>query len=195
MRKGWVIAVAATAVVSGCGKADGPASDASSAPNAPSSPSVSSSGAARRITVTSPAYADAGTIPRRYTCDGENVSPPLAVTGVPAQAVSLALLLQDPDAPHGTFTHWLAWDIDPHTTRLTAGEHPAGAAEGRNGFGGTGYGGPCPPRGDRPHRYVLTVYAADRRPGLAPTATPDDLRQALSGHTLAKGTLTGRYGR
>ncbi|MEU5538842.1 YbhB/YbcL family Raf kinase inhibitor-like protein [Streptomyces sp. NPDC020362] len=189
MRMGWLIAVAAMAVVAGCGKGNGPASDSSSAPSA------SSPGAAHRLTVTSPAYADAGTIPQRYTCDGENVSPPLAVTGAPAHTASLAFLLQDPDAPRGTFTHWLAWDIDPGTTHLTAGQHPAGAAEGRNGFGGTGYGGPCPPKGDRPHRYVLTVYATDRRPGLAPTATPGDLLQALSGHTLAKGTLTGRYGR
>lgn len=187
MRKGWVIVVAAMAVVSGCGGEGHSGSPSASA----SSPSPT----AHRLTVTSPAYPDAGTIPRRYTCEGENVSPPLAITGVPARTASLALLLQDPDAPSGTFTHWLAWGLNPHTARLTAGEHPSGAAEGRNGFGRTGYGGPCPPRGDRPHRYVLTVYATDRDPGLAPTATPHDLLRALSGHTLATGTLTGRYGR
>ncbi|MFI1364276.1 YbhB/YbcL family Raf kinase inhibitor-like protein [Streptomyces griseochromogenes] len=188
MRKGWVIAVAAMAVVSGC-EGDGGSTSASS-PSPPTSATT-----AHRLTVTSPAYPDSGTIPRRYTCGGENVSPPLAVNGVPTRTTSLTLLLQDPDAPRGTFTHWMAWDIDPHTTHLTAGEHPTGAAEGRNGFGGTGYGGPCPPRGDHPHRYVLTVYAGDGRPDLAPTATPDDLLRALSGHTLATGTLTGRYGR
>ncbi|MFG2121303.1 YbhB/YbcL family Raf kinase inhibitor-like protein [Streptomyces sp. NPDC048710] len=182
MRKGWVIAMAAMAVVPGC--ADGGGS--SSAP----SPTTTV-----RLTVTSPAYADAATVPSRYTCDGENVSPPLAVTGAPPQTASLAFLLQDPDAPRGTFTHWLVWDIDPHTTHLTAGERPQGAVEGRNGFGKTGYGGPCPPRGDGPHHYVLTVYAVDRRPDLAPDATPTDLLRALSGHTLATGTLTGRYGR
>ncbi|MFJ9815545.1 YbhB/YbcL family Raf kinase inhibitor-like protein [Streptomyces sp. NPDC101151] len=183
MRKGWVIAVvAATAVVSGCG-------DRSGSGSAPS-PTTS-----HRLTVMSPAYADGGTIPRRYTCEGENVSPPLAVTGVPPQASSLAFLLQDPDAPRGTFTHWLVWDIDPHAGHLTAGEHPRGAAEGRNDFGRTGYGGPCPPRGDSPHRYVLTVYATDRRPDLTADATRADLLHALSGHTLATGTLTGRYGR
>ncbi|OIJ96221.1 hypothetical protein BIV25_18720 [Streptomyces sp. MUSC 14] len=147
------------------------------------------------MTVTSTAYAGGGTIPRRFTCDGADVSPPLAVTGVPARTASLALLLQDLDAPHGTFTHWLAWDIGRGTARLAAGERPPGATEGRNGFGRTGYGGPCPPRGDRPHRYVLTVYATDRRPALSPDATPADLHKALTGHTLAEGTLTGRYGR
>ncbi|MFI9804373.1 YbhB/YbcL family Raf kinase inhibitor-like protein [Streptomyces sp. NPDC052301] len=191
MRKSWMVAVAATAVVSGCGNGDG----AASAPAPTSSAPASTSSVVHRLTVASPAYPDGGTIPRRYTCDGEDVSPPLGVTAVPAGTVSLALLLQDPDAPRGTFTHWLAWDIAPHLTPLAAGEHPAGAAEGRNGFGRTGYGGPCPPRGDHPHRYVLTVYAADRRPSLAPDATPADLLRALSGHTLASGTLTGRYGR
>ncbi|MEU6467022.1 YbhB/YbcL family Raf kinase inhibitor-like protein [Streptomyces sp. NPDC046976] len=98
-------------------------------------------------------------------------------------------------------------DLDANTRRLSAGAHPLGAVEGRNSFGRTGYSGPCPPRGDRPHRYVLTVYATDRRPPLSPgtspraspdassRASPDDLRRALSGHTLATGTLMGRYGR
>jgi Raf kinase inhibitor-like YbhB/YbcL family protein len=145
--------------------------------------------------VTSTAYVDGGTIPRLFTCDGENVSPPLAVAGVPGNTAGLAFLLQDLDAPRGTFTHWLVWDIDPHTTRLTSGQHPKGATEGRNDFGRTGYSGPCPPHGDRPHRYVLTVYATDHDPDLAPDATPADLLRALSGHTLATGSLTGRYGR
>ncbi|MEU1403715.1 YbhB/YbcL family Raf kinase inhibitor-like protein [Streptomyces sp. NPDC005728] len=189
MRKGWVVAVAAMAVVPGCGDGSGPA------PSSPSPTATATATATGRLTVTSPAYADAGTIPRRYTCEGENVSPPLAFTGVPERTASLALLLQDPDAPRGTFIHWLAWGIDPHTTHLAADEQPRGATEGRNGFGKTGYGGPCPPRGDRPHRYVLTVYATDGSPDLAPDATPADLLGALSGHTLATGTLTGRYGR
>ncbi|MFF7971024.1 YbhB/YbcL family Raf kinase inhibitor-like protein [Streptomyces sp. NPDC007905] len=185
MRRLWMVAVAATAVVAGCGDGGGSAA-------APSGPSPTATG---RLTVTSSAYTDGGTIPRRFTCDGENVSPPLALSGVPAHTASLALLLQDPDAPRGTFTHWLVWDIDPHTGRLASGGRPQGARQGRNGFGKTGYGGPCPPRGDRPHRYVLTVYATDRSPGLAPDAGPADFLRALYGHTLATGTLTGRYGR
>jgi Raf kinase inhibitor-like YbhB/YbcL family protein len=147
------------------------------------------------MTVTSTAYAGGGTIPRRFTCDGENVSPPLAFSGVPAHTASLALLLQDTDAPHGAFTHWLAWDVDAHTAHLSAGEHPHGATEGTDDFGKPGYSGPCPPRGDRPHHYVLTVYAADGRLSLPAHASPGDLLRALSGHTLATGTLTGRYGR
>ncbi|MGW7529901.1 YbhB/YbcL family Raf kinase inhibitor-like protein [Streptomyces sp. NPDC054783] len=182
MRRSWVIAVAATAFVAGCGDGGTPAD----------SPSPT---AARRLTVTSTAFADGGTVPRRNTCDGADVSPPLALGAVPAHTASLALLLRDLDAPHGTFTHWLVWNVAPHTTRLSAGEHPPGATEGRNDFGKTGYSGPCPPRGDRPHHYVLTVYAADRRVSPGAGASAADLLRALSGHTLAEGTLTGRYGR
>lgn len=179
-----MIAVAATAFVAGCGDGGTPAAAPSPSPSA-----------ARRLAVTSTAFADGGTIPRRNTCDGADVSPPLAFGAVPAHTASLALLLRDADAAHGTFTHWLVWNADPHTTRLSAGEHPPGATEGRNDFGKTGYGGPCPPRGDRPHRYVLTVYAADRRLPPAAGASPAVVLRALSGHTLALGTLTGRYGR
>ncbi|MFC9278984.1 YbhB/YbcL family Raf kinase inhibitor-like protein [Streptomyces collinus] len=184
-----VITVAATAVVAACGNGGGTAPPAarSTVPTAPTTP--------HRLSVTSSAYAEGGTVPRRFTCDGDDVSPPLALGAVPEHTASLAFVLHDPDAPHGTFTHWLAWDIAPGTTRLLTGERPPGATQGRNGFGRTGYGGPCPPHGDRPHRYVLTVYATDRAPRLAPDATEADLLRALSGHTLATGTLTGRYGR
>ncbi|MFE9453803.1 YbhB/YbcL family Raf kinase inhibitor-like protein [Streptomyces sp. NPDC006739] len=196
MRRTWVVAVRATtavvtmtAVLTGCGSGgDGTAHGAPSARSATPGP-------VRRMTVSSPAFADGGTLARRYTCDGADLSPALAFSGVPAGAAGLALLLQDPDAPNGPFTHWLVWDIDPRTTHLSAGQRPPGAAEGRNGFGRTGYGGPCPPHGDRPHHYVLTGYATDRRPLLSPGATPADLARALAGHTLAVGTLTGRYGR
>ncbi|GGZ88749.1 hypothetical protein GCM10010389_28910 [Streptomyces echinoruber] len=151
--------------------------------------------ATRRITVTSPAFPDGGTIPRRYTCDGADVSPPLALSGVPADATGLVVIAEDRDAPHGTFTHWLMWGVYPRLAELPAGEVPAGATVGRNDFRKNAYGGPCPPRGDRPHRYVFTVYAADRRLGLTPSATADDVRRVLAGHTLALGSLSGRYGR
>ncbi|MFF4543767.1 YbhB/YbcL family Raf kinase inhibitor-like protein [Streptomyces sp. NPDC001406] len=187
MRRSFLIAlVAAMGLLPGCGSDSG----GSSAPSPAPTPTAS-----HRITVTSSAFTEGGTIPRRHTCDGEDVSPPLAFSGVPADTTGLVLMMEDPDAPHGTFTHWLAWNIGPRTTELAAGQAPQGATQGRNGFRKTGYGGPCPPRGDNPHHYVVTVYAADRRLDLAPDATPDDVRRALTDHTLATGTLTGRYGR
>ncbi|MEV0178582.1 YbhB/YbcL family Raf kinase inhibitor-like protein [Streptomyces sp. NPDC050625] len=187
MRRSFLIALVATmGLLPGCGSDSG----GSSAPSPARTPT-----AAHRITVTSTAFTEGGTIPRRHTCDGEDVSPPLAFSGVPTDTTGLVLMMEDPDAPHGTFTHWLVWNIGPRTTELAADQAPRGATQGRNGFGRTGYGGPCPPRGDSPHHYVVTVYAADRRLDLAPDATPDDVRRALTDHTLATGTLTGRYGR
>ncbi|MGW2645160.1 YbhB/YbcL family Raf kinase inhibitor-like protein [Streptomyces sp. NPDC001393] len=187
MHRSWVITVAAMAAVTAVAGCEGGGSGGSAA-----APSLTAIG---RLTVISSAYAEGGTIPRRHTCDGADVSPPLALGAAPAHTASLALVLRDADAAHGTFAHWLVWDIAPHTRQLSAGEHPRGASEGRNDFGRTGYGGPCPPRGDRPHRYVLTVYAVDRRVPLAAGASRADLLRALSGHTVAVGTLTGRYGR
>jgi Raf kinase inhibitor-like YbhB/YbcL family protein len=149
-------------------------------------------GAAMTITVTSTAFAEGATIPARYTCDGADVSPPLAFAGVPSGARDLALLVEDPDAPGGTFVHWVAWGIDPARAALAEGEPPPGA--GTNGFGKRGYGGPCPPRG-RAHRYVFTVFALSRPAGLRPGASAEDLRSAVSGAVLAQGTLTGRYAR
>jgi Raf kinase inhibitor-like YbhB/YbcL family protein len=144
------------------------------------------------ITVSSTAFPDAGDIPQRYTCDGENVSPPLTFTGVPAGTEELALLVEDPDAPSGTFVHWVAWGIDPAKAALAEGEAPA--ATGTNGFGRRGYAGPCPPRG-APHRYVFTVFALSRRPDVALGGSADDLRRAVAGAVLAEGRLVGRYAR
>ncbi|MFE2417598.1 YbhB/YbcL family Raf kinase inhibitor-like protein [Streptomyces hokutonensis] len=178
-----IVAVAAVlGSVAGCGGGGG----------GPSAPTPSAS---QRIAVTSTAFTENGTVPRRYTCDGEDVSPPLAFAGVPAAAAELVVVLEDPMAPHGTFTHWLMWGVPPQVTRLAAGESPQDAVQSRNDFKKTGYGGPCPPKGAAPHRYVLSVYAADRKLSLAADASPDDVRGALTGHTLASGTLTGRYGR
>ncbi|MDF3298475.1 YbhB/YbcL family Raf kinase inhibitor-like protein [Streptomyces tropicalis] len=150
--------------------------------------------ASRHIALSSTAFRDGGTIPRRYTCDGEDVSPPLALSGVPAHTASLVLLVEDPDAARGPFAHWLVWNMDPHTTRLLPGQAPPGAVQGRNSFTKAGYSGPCPPMG-APHHYVFTVYAVDRRLAPPSGATADDLRRAVNGHALALGTLTGRYGR
>ena len=182
--RGWVVAVGVAAVlgaVSGCGGDSGGFG-------------VPAPSASERVGLTSSAFTDGGTIPRRYTCDGQDLSPPLAFSGVPAHTTGLALLVEDPDAPNGTFTHWLVWNIDPHTAQLAAGRTPAGATQGRNGFKKDTYGGPCPPKG-KPHHYVFTVYAVDKRLALPSGATAEDLKRALNGHVLASGTLTGRYGR
>jgi Raf kinase inhibitor-like YbhB/YbcL family protein len=157
-----------------------------------SAPSVALPEASMSMTVSSTAFTDGGTIPRRYTCDGENISPPLRVEGVPSGTRQLALLVEDPDAPGGTFVHWVAWGIDPAGSGLGEGEAPPGS--GVNGFGKRGYGGPCPPRGPA-HRYVFTVLALSEPPTLAPGSSADDLRKAVASSVLGEGRLVGRYAR
>ena len=147
------------------------------------------------IRLTSSAFEPDATIPREFTCDGEEVSPPLAWTGVPADARSLALLVEDPDAPGGTFVHWTVFGMAPDTEAIEAGRVPAGAREGENSFGDEGYGGPCPPEDDPPHRYVFTLYALRSDPGLEAGASPRDVRDAVADAAIARGQLTGRYGR
>jgi Raf kinase inhibitor-like YbhB/YbcL family protein len=145
--------------------------------------------------VTSAAFAEGDAIPRRHTCDGEDVSPPLRWTGTPSGAPALALLMEDPDAPGGTFVHWIVADLPPGTAGLDAGEAPQGAVEVENSFGDRGYGGPCPPEGDAPHRYVFSVYALDAPLRLDAGASPGDARAAIAEHATASGRLTGRFGR
>jgi len=147
------------------------------------------------ITVTSTAFDEGATIPREFTCDGEEVSPPLAWSGVGGKARSLALLMEDPDAPSGTFVHWTVFGVAPDVDAFEAGRVPEGALEGENSFGDEGYGGPCPPGDDEPHRYVFTVYALDSDPGLEAGAKPDEVREAVADAAIARGQLTGRYGR
>jgi Raf kinase inhibitor-like YbhB/YbcL family protein len=144
------------------------------------------------IAVTSASFRDGDTIPQTYTCDGADSSPPLRFGNVPPGTAELALFVEDPDAPGGTFVHWLAWGLNPAQPELAEG-HPA-PIEGKNGFGSRGYRGPCPPKGT-PHRYVFTVYALDQRLSLPAGADVQDLRKAVHGHALAEGSLTGRYGR
>jgi Raf kinase inhibitor-like YbhB/YbcL family protein len=141
----------------------------------------------------SDSFSDGGDIPKRHTCDGENVSPGLRWSGAPDGARSLALIMDDPDAPVGTFTHWLAWGLDPAADGLAEGE-PA-PAEGRNDFGEIGYGGPCPPPGHGRHRYVFRLHALDTELALAPGARRDRIERALDGHVLQIAQLTGRYAR
>jgi len=149
--------------------------------------------AARSITVTSPAFRDGGSIPKRFTCDGEGRSPPLGWTGVPGGARELALVVEDPDADR--FVHWTVLGIPAEVAGIAEGRVPAGAVETESSFGKRGWGGPCPPEGDDPHRYVFAVYASDVPLPLDKNSSPDDVRAALADHATARGTLTGRFGR
>lgn len=141
-----------------------------------------------------------GPLDVRFTCDGPDVAPALAWTGVPEGTRELALVLEDPDAPGGTFTHWLVWGLDPGLSRLGGGEGrwrgygPLAASEGRNDFGGTGYGGPCPPRGEE-HRYVFRLLALRAPVDLEPGADRAAFDAAVAPLVLAEARLTARYAR
>jgi Raf kinase inhibitor-like YbhB/YbcL family protein len=153
------------------------------------------SAAQARAGVTSPAFAAGSTIPRTFTCDGADVSPPLRFTGVPRRAAALAVIVADPDAPGGTFVHWVAFDIPATARALPQGSLPAGSVQGRNSFGAARYAGPCPPKGDRPHRYVFTLYALSRRVALPSSAPSAQLEAAIARRAIASGQLVGHYGR
>jgi len=159
----------------------------------PASPADHSS-----LTLTSPSLVN-GTVDRSVTCDGANTSPALTWSAPPPATRTFTLLVVDPDAPGGTFTHWVLYNLPAGTRTLPAGlaklaQLPDGPRQGRNDFGETGYGGPCPP-GHTPHRYVFTLYALDRQLDIPPSATRQQVEQSLLGHVLAQGQLTARYGR
>lgn len=143
--------------------------------------------------LSSSAFTNGSSIPRRYTCDGEDVAPPLAWRQVPARARSLALLVEDHDAPGGAFVHWSVYNLPRGYSGTSAGRLPSGSAEGQNSFGRSGYGGPCPPKGEPAHHYVFSIHALDDYPRLPPGASPVVVRQAIAAHSLAAGTLTGLY--
>jgi Raf kinase inhibitor-like YbhB/YbcL family protein len=145
------------------------------------------------VELSSAAFLAGEPIPRRYSCEGEDRSPPLRWTEVPPGAVSLALIVDDPDAPVGTFTHWVAWGIDPGAHGLGEGERAP--REGRNDFGETGYRGPCPPRGHGQHRYFFRVYALASEPAVQPGASRSDLDGAVEGNVLAVAELVGTFAR
>ena len=146
--------------------------------------------ATARLTISSPAFKHEAAIPSQYTCDGENISPPLQIDGIPAATRSLVLIMDDPDAPRGTFDHWLVWNIEP-VTALAEGSVPG--TQGANSFGKTAYGGPCPPSGT--HRYFFKVFALSSNLDLPSGANKKTLEQALQPHVLAEGTLMGTYSR
>ncbi len=145
------------------------------------------------ITTSSTAFTEGGNIPQLYSCDAQNVSPPLAWTGVPTSTASLALIMDDPDAPSGIFVHWVLFNLPGNISGLEQGKN-GGGIEGTNDFRKLGYGGPCPPRGSN-HRYFFKVYALDSRLDLKAGATKSQVENAMKGHILAQGQLVGRYER
>jgi hypothetical protein len=145
-----------------------------------------------RMKITSSAFQQGGNIPSKFSCDGPNTSPPLQISDVPLEAKSLVLIVDDPDAPSGLFTHWAVWNISPQTTTIGEGSTPK-AVQGTNDFGKSGYGGPCPPSGT--HRYYFKVFALDRELDLPVGAKRSQLDAAMKGHVIAQGELMGRYAR
>jgi Raf kinase inhibitor-like YbhB/YbcL family protein len=152
-----------------------------------------SAGKTMKLDVTSSAFAEGQSIPEKYTCDGENVSPPIKWSGAPATTKSIAIIVEDPDAPSGTFTHWVLYDMPGTSRELAEGSSGSGKG-GMNGFGKKGYGGPCPPPGG-PHRYFFRVYALDTASLGNAGSSKEDVTAAMQGHILAQGQLMGTYKR
>jgi Raf kinase inhibitor-like YbhB/YbcL family protein len=153
---------------------------------------------AEQLKVTSSAFKDGEAIPVKHTCDGKDISPPLQLASVPAGTKSLALISDDPDAPDGTWVHWVLFNLPPDTTTIeanipTKAELSNGAKHGRNSWGNAEYGGPCPPDGT--HRYFFKVYALDTMLPVKKRAPMHKLEKAMKGHVLAKGQLMGTYSR
>jgi Raf kinase inhibitor-like YbhB/YbcL family protein len=167
-----LLVVAGAVLVAGCGGGDG---------TTPPQPEV-----AATITVTSPAFADGQQIPRENTCHGAGTAPDVAWRGAPAEATSLALVVSDPDAPSGTFIHWVVYDLPPGDGRLVAGRAPAGAHEADNSRGTAGWTPPCPPSGT--HHYLFTLYALSSQPS---GGSAQDVLDQIGRSTLARGRLTG----
>ncbi|GAA2457630.1 YbhB/YbcL family Raf kinase inhibitor-like protein [Streptomyces glaucus] len=147
------------------------------------------------IELNSSAFSDHSFLTRRYAYEGDNVSPPLAWSGVPDDATELVLLCEDPDAPTGTFVHWIVVGIDPRSDGVAAGECPPGGTELVNGYGEHGWGGPHPPPGDEAHRYFFRLYALPGPCVLPDAPSADQVREAAGKQQLASGTLVGLYQR
>ncbi len=183
--------VVLVALLAGCGGDDGDEATAekpsSSAGAAPTTDAVEG------LTIGSGAFGEGEAIPERYTCDGDDLSPPLSWSGAPGGTTELALIVDDPDAPGGTFTHWVVWGIDPADGDLGAGEVPEGAVQGTSDFGAPGYGGPCPPSGT--HRYRFELLALSTEPSIEAGAGAEELRGAVEGSIVESVVLTGTYGR
>ena len=143
--------------------------------------------------ITSPNFNHNETIPAKYTCDGVSISPHLSISETPSGTESLAIIMDDPDAPSGTWVHWTVWNIPPETAEIEEDQIPDAAVEGMTSFNEQGYGGPCPPSGE--HRYFFKLYALNVKLDLSPTASAEDLEHAMEEHILAEAELMGRFER
>ncbi|MDA8157267.1 MAG: YbhB/YbcL family Raf kinase inhibitor-like protein [Actinomycetota bacterium] len=143
------------------------------------------------FSISSPSFKDRGDIPGKYTCKGEDVSPPLVIRNVPERTKSLALIVDDPDAPAQVWTHWLVWNIRPDTDKIESGDAPSGAIVGINDFRRNDYGGPCPPSGT--HRYFFKLYALDKMLDLKTGATKEELESAMRGHIIQSTHIVGLF--
>lgn len=143
------------------------------------------------LKISSTAFKHNKMIPEKYTCDGADKSPPLAFEGVPENAKSLALIVDDPDAPRGTWVHWVVWNIDPGTKGIAEGSVPEEALQGMNDYRRLDYGGPCPPSGT--HRYFFKLYALDTPLHMGKGAAKTDLEKSMKGHILAQAEIIGLY--
>jgi hypothetical protein len=147
------------------------------------------------LAVASPDFVNKGVIPKQFTCDGAGTRPTISWAGVPRQAVEVALLVGDPDAPGGTFVHWTVWGMPRGTKGVGAGPLPAGAIQGANSGGSSGWTPPCPPKGAKPHHYIFGVYALRKRIDLRAGEDPSRVVPAIRAVAIATGSLTARYGR
>ncbi len=184
-RAAAVLAVALPLVFAGCRSQPGPPPDVAAQ--------------TAELSLASTAFGAGAAIPAKYTCDGENVSPPLGWSGAPDGVRSFAIIMEDPDAPLGTFTHWVIFNLPAGSAGLPEGVTNAdrlenGAVQGENSFGKLGYGGPCPPRGSE-HHYVFKLYALDTSLTTNVGATAKQVYAAMSGHVLGYGELTGTCAR
>lgn len=142
------------------------------------------------LAIQSPAFVHEMPIPKKYTCQGEDINPPLNIEGIPKGTKSLVLIMDDPDAPHGTWDHWIVWNLPPQE-EIPENSVPGGAVQGKNSWGRNDYGGPCPPSGT--HRYYFKLYALDDKLNLPRSAAKKDVEAAMSGHILSQAVLMGTY--
>jgi len=184
MKWGAVIFIAVILLLSGCSQ------DMQEAEDIPEAKDTQEVKTMAGLKITSPVFEQNGNIPSKYTCDGEDINPPLNIEGIPEGTQSLVLIVDDPDAPVGTWDHWVVWNIEPADAIK---ENSVPGTQGMNSFGKRPYGGPCPPSGT--HRYFFKLYALDTKLDLDPGSGKADAESAMKGHTLAKAEIIGVYKR